>query len=75
MSKVRASYLVTGVDQNWITLRDQDGRVSVTNDAEAVVEEVLAQIGNRRIRYYDTQGDLGELIHDGRQFTGFGFLS
>ncbi|MCC7475831.1 MAG: hypothetical protein IT425_10575 [Pirellulales bacterium] len=65
-----------------IVLRDLDGPRSITNDAEAVVAELYGRgllgsprlIGShhRRVLYYDTQGNLDELKHDGRgRFTGF----
>jgi hypothetical protein len=61
-----------------VVLRDLDGRVSVTNDAEAVVREVLGWKGGwaangerRRILYFDTDGRLDELLHDGQRFLGF----
>lgn len=59
-----------------VTLIDQDGPVSVTNDAEAVVTDILrAYGGSRRILYMDTDGHWGELLHDGLKFTGFGELT
>lgn len=74
----RATYSVLRVTDEVVTLEDLDGRVSVTNDAEAVVEEVLKAHGAhtaagelRRIHYYDTMGNLDELVHDGHHFTGF----
>lgn len=54
-----------------IMIEDLDGPLSVTNDAEAVVEKLLERYGDKRIFYYDTQGELSELTHDGERFTGF----
>lgn len=71
MSKLRASYSVVGQTPEVVTIRDENGRVSVTNDAEAVVEDVLLYYGNKRIHYYDSDGNLDQLCHDGQQFTGF----
>lgn len=46
--------------------------MTVTNDAEAVTEYVLAHFGSkRRILYRDTEGRWDELKHDGQKFTGF----
>jgi hypothetical protein len=44
---------------------------SITNDAEAVVELTLQQHGQRRILYRDTEGNWGELKHDGKKFVDF----
>lgn len=48
--------------------------MSVTNGAERVVEE-LYNMGlldnNRQLLCYDSEGQLDELKHDGRDFTGF----
>ena len=49
--------------------------MSVTNDAEAVVEFVLGQIckwnPDVRILYRDTEGYWDELQHDGSKFIGY----
>jgi hypothetical protein len=58
--------------------------MSVTNDAERVVGHLLraeitsrsplggqALMNGQRILYYDTDGELDELCHDGLKFTGF----
>ena len=56
------------------------GRPSVTNDAEWVVLRLHAggkaggigsKLGNRRLFYFDSQGDLDELLHVGGVFVGF----
>lgn len=57
-------------DTVWIIDCD-DGGMSVTNDAEAVVENLLARYGNRRIVYRDSMGRWDILMHDGVRFTGF----
>jgi hypothetical protein len=46
---------------------------SVTNGAEEVVAALIREEGcaNKRIYYYDTEGRLDELAHDGQSFTGF----
>jgi hypothetical protein len=45
--------------------------ISVTNDAEAVVYEIVNKYGDKRIVYKDSMGNWDELLHDGDQFTGF----
>lgn len=55
-----------------ILVEDQDGQKSVTNDAEAVVEQILSTYGaSIRILYCDTMGKWDEFTHDGAKFTGF----
>jgi hypothetical protein len=48
------------------------GGTSVTNDAEAVVEELLGRWPGYRIIYRDTDEEWCELMHNGKEFTGFG---
>ena len=59
-----------------LTIRDIGGPrcLTVTNDAEDVVAAVHDEegLGARRLLYYDSVGDLDELLHDGRgRFLGF----
>ena len=60
-------------EQDVIIVEDlcMPGTMSVTNDAEQVVLEVVERFGNKRILYYDTEGNLDELCHDDGLFTGF----
>jgi hypothetical protein len=60
-----------------LTIQDMgpwDRFKSVTNDAEGVVRDLLF-VGllkpNQRLFYYDSDGQLDELCHDGERFTGF----
>lgn len=51
-----------------------DKHLSITNGAEECVAELAADyaLGSRRIGYYDSEGRLDELLHDGHgRFTGF----
>jgi hypothetical protein len=68
----RAVYSMTVIDENAFVI-DQDAGMSVTNDAEAVVGEVLGMVDApiKRIVYRDTEGRWDELKHDGRRFVGF----
>lgn len=70
-TKRRSQYSVVNFSTERITIRDENGDVSVTNDAELVVMELLALYGNRRIFYFDSLGNLDELCHDGTKFTHF----
>lgn len=52
-------------------VRDQDVGLTVTNDAENVVREVLSRNKVERILYRDSDLNWDELRHDGAEFTGF----
>lgn len=54
---------------------DNDGAMSITNDAEAVVAWANRLYPNRRILYKDTDGHIDELLHEDGVFTGFNILS
>jgi hypothetical protein len=62
-------------DAGIIYLVDNDDGMSVTNDAERVVAELMAQTNKfhtyYRIIYRDTDGNWDELCHDGAKFTGY----
>jgi len=50
---------------------DDNGGMSITNAAEAVVKDAYEAYGDRRIVYRDTMGEWDELVHDHGRFTGF----
>jgi len=55
-----------------------DEYLTVTNAAEWVVEDLLGRgklLQDQRLFYYDSEGELAELLHDGKHFTGFAFVS
>lgn len=57
-----------------VLVTDEGGSMSVTNDAEAVVEFVLQQNNwnqDIRILYEDSEGSWDELQHDGSGFLAF----
>ena len=54
----------------FITDDDQDD-MSITNDAENVVIDVLAKYPYHRIIYRDSQGEWAELLHWSGAFAGF----
>ena len=75
-NQVRARYEIVKWEADRVTIRDAfdsaDPTMSVTNDAEAVVAEMLGRgLGRRHLYYFDTHGQLDELKHDGVKFTGF----
>jgi len=50
---------------------DEDGTMSVTNDADRVVAFCLRNYGKERILYRDSMQQWDELAHDGTKFVGF----
>lgn len=74
LTERRAHYDIVKVTSTivWIRDRDEDGVVSVTNDAENVVKELHNKYPGARIIYQDTMQAWDELKHDGcGTFTGF----
>lgn len=78
MRRARSCYSVVeyraGKDPS-VLIVDHDCGLSVTNDAETVVADILREYGPVRIYYRDTMGLWDELSHDGIRFTGFRILS
>jgi len=73
----KANYRVVRHDAAQVVLRDVGPwscHPTITNDAEQVVEEVAQWLGDRRLLYYDSDGELTELRHDGPKFIGFAFV-
>ena len=78
----RANFQLVGFtlgDFNDLTIRDLgpwDQHPTVTNDAEDVLARLHCEgklPAGRRLYYYDSEGRLDELKHDGQgHFTGFG---
>lgn len=69
----KSDYEIKAVTEDTVFIKDLDlGGMSVTNDAENVVAQILAEYGNKKIIYQDTMGEWDELLHDGTQFTDFG---
>ena len=66
-----AIYRVIKSSPEIVWILDEDGPLSVTNDAERVVAELFKTYGDRRIIYRDTDGNWDELQHRGSVFTGF----
>ena len=67
----QSAYHVEKHDAGAVWIIDEDGPLSVTNDAERVVAELFALYGDRRIIYRDTDGNWDELQHRGAVFIGF----
>ena len=75
--KARAHFRIVGHDwhnnKRILLIEDLNGPMSVTNDAENVVADLLAAgHSNYRIVYRDSMGQWDELLHNGFRFIGFG---
>lgn len=83
-------HTITGTRSRWHYMADertviyviddfdeQNPTVSVTNDADAVIQALAAiqDLTGKRVFYRDTEGDWDELLHNNGVFNGFGFLS
>jgi hypothetical protein len=87
MNKSRSKWEIVSVGLNngadLVLIRDLDQGLSVTNDAENVVQDLLEwrkreftdhgmNLDRRMvIHYIDTMGERAELMHDGVAFMGF----
>lgn len=60
----KANWEVVNFENNIVFIRDlNQGNISVTNDAEAVLWEVRNRYGHRcRLVYQDTQGEWSEIL-------------
>lgn len=73
----RAQYHILSFTDDTVTIRDdwtdRCNCMTVTNDAERVVEELqkIPTVAGKRILYYDTEGQLDELLHRDGKFAGF----
>jgi hypothetical protein len=47
------------------------GKMSITNDAEAVVKDVVGKYGQVLIEYIDTNGNVDRLVHQQGVFVSF----
>lgn len=71
-----AAYRIEEQTDEKVVIRDvgNNGCMTVTNDAEGVVRGLHANgmLGARRLFYYDSEGTLDEIKHDGKgAFKGF----
>ena len=61
---MRCSFSVICVDKDKVYLQDLGGRVSITNDAEAVLEWFKQTHPGHRLFYKDTYGELTEIVDE-----------
>lgn len=71
--KPRAHFEIVRFCSDRIYIADKnDGAMSITNDAEAVVAWINERWPGKRIVYRDTEGRWDELKHEDGIFKGFG---
>lgn len=66
-----------GIDGECIVIIDQDGPVSVTNDAERVIATIAAygiDVDSKRVLYRDSDGQWDEMLTVGGKFRDFRIL-
>lgn len=68
----RSSFVIVKVADRIVYIMDNDdGSLSVTNDAERVCREIAALYPGHRIVYRDTMGRWDELVHHEGRFLRF----
>lgn len=68
------NYKVIHEDDEFVLLRDVgpwDRYPTITNGAEAVVAEIAARVGARKLLYVDSSGEWTELRISNGRFVGF----
>ena len=79
---MRAQFEIVAETPEVLTIRDIGSvggghSISITNDAEAVVDSLLQSGRLRpgmRLEYYDSNGDLDEIVFDQNGFVAFHLL-
>jgi hypothetical protein len=69
-----AQFKIVDFTERSVLIRDigpWDQCFTVTNDAENVVARILPVLGSRRLFYFDSEGDLGEIKVEHGKFAGF----
>ena len=69
-----ANYVIVQDSSDRLVIRDLgpwDQYLTVTNAAEEVVQELARQLKGRRLFYYDTEGQMDELLVKDGEFAGF----
>lgn len=77
MPGLRCQFEIVFRDEHLVRIRDVNGPMSVTNDAESVVCYLMRtgviHVG-MRLEYYDSDGELDEIRFDANGFVGFEIL-
>jgi hypothetical protein len=73
--ELKANYSIESESDEALTIRDQGPWhlfATITNAAESVVVELAPLLAGRRLFYFDSEGELGELlVSDAGTFAGF----
>lgn len=69
----RSYYSIVRDDSAMLLIRDigRPGTLSITNDAKNVVKDLAEKLGNRPLYYYDSDGNLDQLLVKDGEFSGF----
>lgn len=59
---MKAKFTVIRVTEDAVYLQDSNGKLSITNDAEAVLKYVKQTFDNKRCIYRDSYGDWTEIL-------------
>jgi len=73
-----AVFKIVKASKTYILLRDVGDHahcLTITNDAEYVVEQLCSRLRKRRLFYYDSDGDLTELVVKDGEFAHFRVLT
>ncbi|SRR6266576_7358618 len=73
-----ANFTVILDGKDRVIIRDDgpwDQHFTVTNDAEWVVKQLTPTLRGRRLLYFDSEGELDELIVQDGKFKRFGLLA
>jgi len=69
-----AKYEVVSVTSESVVIKDLGPwtiHLTITNDAEGIVEEMVPYLHGRRLYYIDTDGEMDELLIKDGKFVGF----
>lgn len=69
-----ARYRIVHEDDKAVFIVDDNGDLTITNDAENVCHKLLTGRKNKRIFYKDSCNNWDELVHNGFHFSYFGVI-
>lgn len=71
---VHANFTIESETDDCLAIRDigpWNSRPTITNDAEYVVSVLADRLNGRRLEYYDSEGNLDQIIVRDGKFWGF----
>jgi len=71
-----ASYSIVEDSNDYLILQDNgpwSDFPTITNDAENIVKMLGVRLNGRRLYYFDSDGEIGELLIKDGVFAGFAF--